>query len=152
MAVPEMLPIARMEDYHTHYLGKTGDGRLFWGYETFAYSPPIAQIKDNSYWKYRFDYAVLHLFDGEGNYQSSKSFTCGKGVLPKGNIMTERLEEWVAELGEFTYCDIEVKLFQTTVDEFTFGLIPNRNGRLSIDLQPSSTISFQEPWDGEYCT
>lgn len=122
------------------------------GYETFAYSPPITQIKDNNYWQYRFDYAVLHLFDDEGNYQSSKSFTSGKGVLPKGDIMTEKLEEWVAELGEVTYCDIEIKLFQTVIDEFTFGLIPNRDGDHSIDLQPGSTISFQEPWDGEYYT
>ena len=152
MTFPEKLPIARMEDYHTHYLGKTSDGRLFWGYETFAYSPPIAQIKDNNYWPYRFDYTVLHLFDDDGNYQSSKSFTCGKGVLPKGNIMIEKLEEWIAGLGEVTYCDIEIKLFQTIIDEFTFGLIPYRDSILHIDLQPSSTISFQEPWDGEYNT
>jgi formate hydrogenlyase regulatory protein HycA len=152
MTFPEKLPIARMEDYHTHYLGKTGDGRLFWGYETFAYSPPISQINDNNWRQYRFDYAVLHLFDNEGNYLSSKSFTPGKGVMPKGAIMTEKIEEWVAGLGAFTYCDIEIKLFQTIIDGLTFGLIPNSNEHFSIDLEPSSTISFQEPWDGEYYT
>ena len=151
MTLPEKLPIARMEDYHTHYLGKTVDGRLFWGYETFAYSPPFAQTKDGNVWQYRSDYAVLHLFDAEGNYRSSKSFTGGKGILPKGDILTDKLEEWVSELGGFTYCDIEIKLFQTIIDGFTFGLIPSSEFSM-INLQPSSTISFQEPWDGEYYT
>ena len=151
MTLPEKLPIARMEDYHTHYLGKTVAGRLFWGYETFAYSPPIAQIKDKNVWQYRSDYAVLHLFDDEGNYQSSKSFTCGKGILCKGDILTDKIEEWLSELGEFTYCDIEIKLFQTIIDGFTFGLIPNKECSM-IELEPSNTIAFQEPWDGEYYT
>jgi hypothetical protein len=59
--------------------------------------------------QYRSEYAVLHLFDNEGNYQTSKSFTRGKGVLAKGSILTDKLEEWVSELGEVTYCDIENK-------------------------------------------
>ena len=45
MTLPEKLPIARMEDYHTHYLEKPLMEGYFWGYKTFAYSPPIAQIK-----------------------------------------------------------------------------------------------------------
>lgn len=151
MTFPEKLRINRMEDYHTHYLGKTIDGRLFWGYETFAYSPPFAQIRDENTWQYRSDYAVLHLFNTDGDYQSSKSFSHGKGILPKGAVLTDKLEEWVAELGEITYCDIEIKLFQTTIDGFTFGLIPDSEYSM-IDLEPSSTISFQEPWDGEYYT
>jgi hypothetical protein len=151
MTFPEKLPIARMEDLYTDYLGKTADGKLFWGYETFAYSPQYAQIKDENKLQYRSDYAVLHLFDNDGNYQSSKSFTSGKGVLQEGGILTDKLEEWVSELGEVTYCDIEIKLFQTIIDGLTFGLIPNIEFNM-IDLQPGSLISFQEPWDGEYYT
>ena len=37
------------------------------------------------------------------------------------------------------------------IDGFTFGLIPNKEISM-IDLHPSSTIAFQEPWDGEYFT
>jgi hypothetical protein len=29
MIIPEIIPINRMEDYHTHYLGQVDDGRLF---------------------------------------------------------------------------------------------------------------------------
>ena len=65
--------------------------------------------------------------------------------------MTEKLELWMAELGEVTYCDIEIKLFQTIIDGFTFGLIPNKEFSM-IDLEPSKTIAFQEPWDGQYYT
>jgi hypothetical protein len=125
MTLPEKLPIARMEDYHTHYLGKTIDRRVFWGYETFAYSPRFAEIKDNNPWKYRSDYAILHLFDPEGFYQSSKAFTYGKGILPQGNVLEDKLQEWVSELGDVAYCDIEIRLFSTIIDGITFGLIPN---------------------------
>lgn len=33
----------------------------------------------------------------------------------------------------------------------TFGLVVNEEIE-AVDLQPSSTISFHEPWDGEYDT
>ena len=57
----------------------------------------------------------------------------------------------VKELGEVTFCDIEVKLFNTLIDGVEFGLIPDPEFKC-IDLQPSSTISFTEPWDGSYST
>lgn len=62
-------------------------------------------------------------------------------------ILENQIEEWISELGKLEYCDIELNLFQTIIDGFVFGLIPNNE---SIDLQPSSIISFQEPWNGEY--
>jgi hypothetical protein len=34
---PELIPINREEDYHTHYLGETASGNLFFGYETFVF-------------------------------------------------------------------------------------------------------------------
>jgi hypothetical protein len=44
-----------------------------------------------------------------------------------------------------------VKLFQTTIDGVVFGLVPDAENE-TVELQPSSTIAFQSPWDGEYDT
>ena len=57
----------------------------------------------------------------------------------------------ISELGEVEFTDIEVKTFQTTIDGIVFGLITNEEYE-TVDLEPSSTISFHEPWDGEYDT
>jgi formate hydrogenlyase regulatory protein HycA len=62
MTIPDKLPIIRMEDYHTHYLGKTSDGRLFWAYETFAFTKPYSEIVGEDWQKFRNEYAILHHF------------------------------------------------------------------------------------------
>jgi len=151
MWLPDKLPIMRMEDYHTHYLGRNSDGILFWGYETFVYEKPFAEIESYDWKKYRREYAIFHTFDSNGNYLASKYFFGGTADICDEEELENKLEEWVAEFDDFEYCDIEIKPFQTTIDGFVFGLVPNEEYE-SIDLQPSSTISFQTPWDGEYYT
>ena len=47
--------------------------------------------------------------------------------------------------------DISVELFEVTIDNEKFGLIANHEFDC-VNAQPSSTISFYEPWDGEYYT
>jgi hypothetical protein len=149
MNLPDKLPISRMEDYHTHYLGQAGDGRLFWGYETFAFTKPVEEIKRDDWNKFRKEYAVLHTFDHEGNYLMTKKWINSDSFNPA--VTTSKLAEFVAELGEVEFKDIEVKLFQTEIDGIIFGLVPHEEIG-SIELQPSSTIAFHEPWDGEYYT
>jgi hypothetical protein len=61
------------------------------------------------------------------------------------------LEEFIKELGTVVYKDIKVKPFQTIIDGHVFGLIPNKEYK-AVDLEPSSTISFSWPWNGEYDT
>jgi formate hydrogenlyase regulatory protein HycA len=65
--------------------------------------------------------------------------------------MRTKLDEMIAELGRFEFSDIEVKPFQTVIDGVVFGLVPDEEHE-TVELEPSSTISFQEPWDGEYYT
>ncbi|AMM50918.1 hypothetical protein TH61_06555 [Rufibacter sp. DG15C] len=140
-----------MEDYHTHFLGKTSHGKLFWAYETFYFSQPFGSFKNEDWAKYRREYAILHLFDKAGNHVETKSkFTGITADLQEVDTYTV-LEEMVRELGQVEYTDIEVKPFSVKIDGVIFGLIPDSETG-SIDLQPSSTISFQEPWDGEYLT
>ena len=57
----------------------------------------------------------------------------------------------VSKLGAVEYGYINVKPFEVKIDGFKFGLIPNEESEM-IELQPSNTIAFSEPWDGEYYT
>jgi len=140
-----------MEDYHTHYLGKTATGQLFWAYETFAFTKPRSDIEPKDDWeKYRKEYALIHTFDNDGNYISTKHCSCILAEL--GDVsLADKLEEMVADLGDFEFQDIEIKIFQTKIDDIIFGLVVDEETEM-INLQPSSTISFLEPWDGEYYT
>lgn len=151
MTIPDKLPIMRMEDYHTHYLGKAADGQLFWGYQTFAFTKPYSEIQQGEDWKkYRKEYALLHLFDKDGNYLSTKYWS-GLATEINDQQLKDKLQEMVSELGDIYFQDIEIKIFQTHLDNVIFGLVVDKESEM-INLQPSSTISFQEPWDGEYYT
>ncbi|MET6996858.1 hypothetical protein [Chitinophaga defluvii] len=150
MNIPDKLLIRRMEDYHTHHMGRASNGQLFWGYETFVYLVPPEERQEQNWLQYRLDYAIMHFFGQDGNYLSSRSY-CG-GTADKCKVdFEEILDEWVSELGEVEYNDIEVKLFQTEIDGHIFGLIQDEEYD-AISLEPSSLISFMEPWDGEYYT
>nr|WP_042286946.1 hypothetical protein [Nonlabens ulvanivorans] len=54
-------------------------------------------------------------------------------------------------LGKLKFRSIKVKPFSTIIDGFEFGLIPDDEIQ-TIELQPSSTIAFSAPWNGEYDT
>jgi len=151
MTIPDKLPIMRMEDYHTHYLGKVADGQLFWGYQTFAFTKPYSEIEQGDDWKkYRKEYALVHTFDKDGNYLATKHFSSFAREIDDQQL-EDKLQEMVSELGDIDLQDIEIKIFQTQLDNIIFGLVVDEESEM-INLQPSSTISFQEPWDGEYYT
>jgi hypothetical protein len=145
--IPERIPIQRMEDYHTHFLGKTEDGRQFFGYETFVFPKPMP----TSDWEKQKEYVVLYIFDKNGNHLVTNHWYAGTTSETDESEIRERLEQMINELGNVEFCDIEVKPFQTVIDGVVFGLVPNDEHE-SVELQPSSTISFQKPWDGEYYT
>lgn len=152
MTIPNKIPIARIEDYHTHYLGQTSDGRLFWAYDTFVFTKPNVDIKQGDNWqRYRREYAIFHTFDNDGNYLTTKHWNAGLTIDVKDEMVEEKLEEFVSELEDITYKDIEIRLFQIQIDGITFGLVVDEKSKM-IHLQPNSKISFQEPWDGEYYT
>jgi formate hydrogenlyase regulatory protein HycA len=147
MKFPEQIRVKRMEDYHTHNIGKYENGNQFFGYGTFVFTEMT--IPEN--WeKYRREYAVLYLFDKDGNFKEAKYEFAGTSDLLKFDT-EEKIEEFISQLGEIEYCDIEIKPFEIEIDGFKFGLIPNEESEM-IELQPSNTIAFGEPWDGEYDT
>jgi len=141
-----------MEDYHTHFLGKTLSGNLFWGYQTFYYDTPYEdRDRDKGWQEYRIDLAVMHHFDSGGKYLNSQVHSERASNSTAEAILEKKLEEFYSQLSGPEFCDIEVELFQSEFCNVTFGLVYNTETD-TIDLQPSSTISFAEPWDGEYYT
>ena len=146
--IPERIPIQRMEDYHTHFLGKTGDGRQFFGYETFVFPKPMPA---SDWKKHRKEYVVLYIFDKEGNHLLTNHWYAGTTLEADESAIRKRLVQMIDELEGIEFCDIEVKPFQTIIDGVVFGLVPDDEHK-TVELQPSSTISFQEPRDGEFYT
>ncbi|MFT3827817.1 MAG: hypothetical protein QM731_28125 [Chitinophagaceae bacterium] len=150
MHFPEKIPIERIEEYHTHYLGKTKQGLQFWGYTTFVWTVLPKDIKGN--WQdYRNEYVVLHLFDKEGTYIETKHWLAGPTSQITDETLTNKLELMTAELGDIEYGDIAIKPFTTVIDGVTFGLVPEYEYGF-INLEPNSTIAFSAPWDGSYST
>ncbi len=140
-----------MDDEHTRYMGTCSGGRLFWGYTTFAFATVFANLESNDWRANRKEYVVLHLFKKDGRYLSTQHLFAGTTDKADQALMKQTLEAWIAQLGEIAYGDIEVSLFQTKIDKVTFGLIINEDEEC-VDLQPSTTVSFMEPWNGEYYT
>src|SRR5689334_5760589 len=134
--IPESFPITREVDYHTHHIGKTSDGRQFFGYQTFVFPNGIPETE----WeKYRKEYVVLYLFDKKGNHMETRHWYAGTTSDTNDRQTEEKLEQMIAELGTVNYCNIRVKPFQTTIDGIVFRLVPNEEYE-TVDLEPSSTI------------
>ena len=139
----------RMEDYYTHYLGKASNGKLFFGSDTFAYKKPHWTVSKELQSQNRIEFAILYIFDKKGKYLEHKFWSTE--IDTERHKTGEKLEEMILELGKTTFCDIEIETFEISINGIKCGLIPNEE-LVSIDLYPSNTISFQEPWDGEYYT
>ncbi len=147
--IPKRILVMRMEEYHTHYLGKTANGKLFFGSVTFAHKKPHWEVTPELKSQNRLEFAILYLFDQNGKFLEHKYWSTEKDE--ERLKAEEKIEEMIAELGQITFCDIELETFEVTIEGIKCGLIPNEESE-SVDLYPSNTISFQEPWDGEYNT
>lgn len=151
MAIPEKISIALIEDLHTQFIGRAKDGKQFLGLTPFVYSLPYATIPEGANWQdYRRQYAVLHVFDEEGNYLYTQHWYGGTTAECNEEELTEKLVEMITHLGEVDYTNVAVKLFQTYIDGYMFGFEVNEVNE-TVRLLPSD-ILFAEPWDGEYYT
>ncbi|MEO9502345.1 glycosyltransferase family 2 protein [Nonlabens ulvanivorans] len=145
---PDKILIEREEDYHTHYLGELNDGRLFFGYSTFIF--PNGFQAEN-WQESRLEYVVVYLFDNNGEFLEVLYKFIGKTKDVQIGESERLLLQLLQPLGKLKFRSIEVKPFSTIIDGFEFGLIPDDEIQ-TIELQPSSTIAFSAPWNGEYDT
>lgn len=131
--LPEKFLIKREEDYHTHYIGKYGNGSIFIGFPFFGGSSQTRPL------------AVLHLLDKDGYILDSKIWE-----KDKINEAENELKRAICELPNVKYCDVEVRPFNVELNGLEFGFIP-REDNACIEYQPFG-LAFFPPWDGFYDT
>src|SRR5688500_17134691 len=118
MIIPERIPIARIEDYHTDCVGRTKDGNQFFGYhfrvfpKEFTFPEGVVGIERVNYFK---EYVILFHFDSDGNYLSTDHWYAGLVSETNDSILIDRLEQMISDLGQIELGDIEVKPFETTI-------------------------------------
>lgn len=95
---------------------------------------------------------MRYLFKLNGDFLGAEhaKINCRSGNDYLRLVEQEKIK-FLDSLGPYEFCDIAVKPFSITIDEIQFGLIySDETG--SINLEPGPTITFMEPWDGEYYT
>ncbi|MFT4559839.1 MAG: hypothetical protein ACI92S_005234 [Planctomycetaceae bacterium] len=115
---PDKLRINWFEDYHTHHLGELPDRKLAWGIETFAFINSDGSLGNHNTGT-RVDYAILFIFDRDGQFLSSNHWSSRQTE----SSSYDELEKLVAARGGITYRDIEIIPFMTTIDDVEFGLV-----------------------------
>ena len=147
MPVPKLLVIKRMEDLQTRLIGRCEEGQFF-----VAETLPIAGESDSKLPEKDRLYVVRYLFKLNGELLSAehaKVDRCsGRDYL---RLVEEKKSEFLDGLRPYEFCDIAVKPFSITIDEIQFGLVYSEETE-SVSLEPGPTITFTEPWDGEYYT
>jgi formate hydrogenlyase regulatory protein HycA len=144
MAVPQVIPIARIAGYRTEFAGTWSRGQFLGN--VLSLTDPVAWAngdRANS----RRCYTYLHAFDGEGNYLESTVESPGTGG-DGCRAATQLLEEWMAGIPGLTYGDIAIRPFRFEHDGITFGLIiEDGHGVDWAELYPDR-LGFHAPWDG----
>lgn len=141
--LPEVIPINRIEDYHSHYMGTYGDGNQFWArILNMNFSEPVV-------------YVVLHKFDCEGDHLGTdhkliKVEANEEDLLERARIVRGKLIE---RLGHVEYGDIAIKLFRIKIDGHVFGLIDSSSEEWGdlVTMEPGD-LGFHPPWNGDYDT
>jgi formate hydrogenlyase regulatory protein HycA len=153
MAIPDRVPIAHEPDYHTNTIGRY-DGGQFFGSVTATLEDGTGG--DDDWYRYKRWYAVLHRFDAGGGHTGSDIWFAGTSEDEDGSIMRaeQRLAGWLDGLPGRAFGDIEIRLFQVTVDGHVFGLVDGSEeygGEDHAEFLPD-TLGFDPPWDGLYDT
>lgn len=153
MTKPEKIKIVAEpeEDSRFHFVGKLPDGRQFMAFVTGAFpeEQPFGPPEVHRW------YAVLHLFDDDGNHVSTRVANGGTDAEGRDKACARaitQLEEMLQALGGGKLCNIQVRLFEHQEDGYRFGLIYNsEEDDESVMLEPND-IMFHAPYDARYST
>lgn len=149
MSIPDKIPICQMEDLHTAFIGRFGADRQLQFFLTESSVRPHRRTEGSD--RGRMEYVVLYLFNSEGElikHHHSVALPYEQWSEDHADAERTRLLDL---LDDYSLEDIEIKPFRLEIDGHVFGLIPDPE-RESLHLQPGSSITFMEPWDGEYYT
>lgn len=154
--IPDTIPIQREAGYHTDQIGHHRDGQ-FMGFVVATLPAPQSDDQErDTRW-----YAVLHLFDSEGNFIKTDHWFAGTTADGQPQVVAsaeQRLLEMLDQLQDKEFRDIQVGLFSTTIDGHEFGLVDaTREDEdsnvvfVQAELRPNQ-LMFADPWDGTYDT
>jgi hypothetical protein len=150
--LPRTIKIRREKGYHTHYIGRCSDGTQFMAFVVGVLPKAKKAVgrNGNLLW-----YAVLHLFDSQGQHLKTQSAFLGAKAFANELVDVDAtLNEVVRRLGSVRYSDVEIGLFSVQIDGHKFGLVDAsipKEGYQRIDLLPNQLVFFP-PWDGTYST
>lgn len=148
MAVPPVIPIARMLSYRTEFAGTWSRGQFLGN--VLSQTDPVAWADGDRISSRRW-YAYLHEFDHQGHYLESTVESPGIGEQARQTAIL-LLKEWIAGIPGLTYGDIAIQPFQFEHNAITFGLIiEDGHGTDWAELYPDR-LGFHAPWDGSYDT
>lgn len=153
------------DDLRFEHVGRLSDGRQFMAFVTGAFPGDVEPKWDTEEWReYKRWLAVLHLFDGEGNYLKSETKLGGydiEGREVAGDKAWQELDIFLAQFGpgKPKLADIWLKPFSVQIDGVTHGLLyevsqSEVDGTVfeCVILEPCD-IMVHPPWDsGGYST
>ena len=166
MNPPTRIPIARIEEYRTHYVGSKASGGGFMAFVTANVGPLNFAVLSGDGWQNRKKiFSVIHHFDSNGKHVNSDIET--HGTVADGPDVDDAawatLERKLGEMGDVTYSDIAIEGFRVEHDDCTFGLLTteecgmfdekedHESMRYRVHLLPNDLL-FYPPWTGEYDT
>jgi hypothetical protein len=167
------IPYEDFEYARFSLIGRTARGQQFMGFVTGAmpsdwWSGKHHPLYIEANWaRFKRWYAVMHLFDLEGNHLTTDARSGGNSISTEVQGEScrradEYLEQMFRTLGAVQFCGINIKTFGVEIDGYFFGLVyevksyddpgnPDSTYE-SLMLQPND-IMFHPPWDsGEYST
>jgi hypothetical protein len=151
---PEIITISH-DDYHAKYVGQTHDKKQF-----FLTNPFIPKMGGNP----GREFLALYIFDANGNLIEAKIDDLGvreSNILPGQKLdigfADSIVQNWLVELGEFSFCAINVAPFSLKRFGVEFGLIvqspeESDDEDCCVTVEPGDYMCFYPPWDGDYDT
>lgn len=160
MAQPEIIRILTEPDPDDRFycVGVDKSGNQFMGFVTGAFPKANPYPSANDDWEHlKRWYAVMHLFDIEGNHIRSDIRFTGTTAAGQDEAIQKAIDELASMFSKIDRPgkhDISVKLFSVEHEGYQFGLIfeIGDEGHESVLLQPND-IMFHPPYDGvDYST
>lgn len=138
------------DEFHASLVGRTRDKKQF-----FITQPFIPR---------GHDFVARYLFDQTGKCVDVKLHDLGARTTgePTGNALFENSEaeqvqrQYLLELGDTEFCDIEIIPFSHDAFGTAFGLIAQppeeEDEEWTVIAEPGNYMAFYPPWDGDYDT
>jgi hypothetical protein len=145
---PELITI-EWDDDRASQVGKTVKG-----YQFFITTPFTPTLNDTNL---GCEFIARYLFDAQGYLVEASIDSLGPRELLNEDQYQQLYWQRIHELGDVTYCHIQIRPFQVERFDTVFGLIVHTprddKDEWWVTVEPGDYMAFHEPWDsGHYDT